>query len=301
MAGISEPVSLERPTVLILGAGASAIYGFPLGAELKQKMLGYLNRKAEARMTTLGFDKETVAAFRESLKYSQHPTIDIFLEHKTSFRDLGSHLIASTIMPLESPDNLFPKRDWYWDLYNVLRFDQDEPEVQTLAVVTLNFDRSFEHIMTKTIDFNVHEKRLADAHAKREQVRVVHAHGSLGPYPEVPYGTSPDNETALRQAAQSIKIVSDTLDDSPDFRAAQEIISAAENVVFLGFGYNERTLGALLRGVDMRRTRFFGTAVKLQPAAKQQVAEAFDRRIELGGENQDCAAFLRYIGLLPDK
>ncbi|MBU0715299.1 MAG: hypothetical protein KJ964_08080 [Verrucomicrobia bacterium] len=297
MAGIAEPVSLSHPIVFVLGAGASATYGFPLGTELKQRMLGHLNRKAEVRMAKLGFDKELVSAFRESLKYSQHATIDIFLEHKTNFRELGSYLIASTIMPLEVADNLFSKRDWYWDLYKMLRFDQEEPRVDMLGVVTLNYERSFEHFMTKTIDFNVHQKYVDAAHAKRTQMRIIHAHGSLGAYPDVPYGINPDNETALRQAAQSIKIVSDTLDNSPDFRAAQELIAGAENVIFLGFGFNGRTLNALLRNVDMRRTRFFGTAVKLQQPAKEQLNQSFNSRFVLGGENQDCAAFLRYIGV----
>jgi hypothetical protein len=264
-------------------------------------MLHQLDFGASERMQRLGFNKQIIESFHEALKYSEHPTIDIFLEHKTSFREFGSYLIASTIMPMENPDNLFPKRDWYWDLYNALRFDKDEPDVHTLAVVTLNYDRSFEHFMTGTIDFNVHEKHLAAAHIKREQIRVVHAHGSLGPYPATRYGTNPDNEAALRQAAQSIKVVSDTLDDSPDFRLAQEIITAAENIVFLGFGYNEQTLTALLRGVDLEKKKFFGTAVNLPAPAKEKLTQTFNGRIVLGGDKQDCAAFLRYIGLIPDK
>jgi hypothetical protein len=301
MAGIYKPISLSRPTVLVLGAGASATYGFPTGPELKGKMLGYLDPKAEARMAKLGFDKELLASFREALKYSHDETIDIFLEkNETDFRKLGSYLIASTIMALEVTDNLLGKRDLYWDLYNVLRFDQEEPRIDTLKVVTLNFDRSFEHFMRKTIDFNVHEKHRAASHAKRSLMCVKHAHGSLGAYPDIPYVTNPDDEAALRQAAQSVKIVSDSLDDSPDFRAAQEMIAAAENVVFLGFGFNELTLEALLHRTDMERKRFFGTGVKLQPPTRERLRARFDNNLVLGGERQDCASFLRYIGILPD-
>lgn len=307
-------ISLSAPTVFILGAGASHAYGFPLGSELKQKIIAQLNPPSLGLpplvdsdpptlglMAKVGFEKPVVEAFRETLKFSQHSTIDIFLEHKTSLRELGSYLIASTIIPLENDDNLFPKRDWYRDLYSILRFGEPEPDVNGLGVVTLNYDRSFEHFMTKSIDFNVHDDRVVAAHEKRSQIPVIHAHGSLGQYPAVPYGIKPNEEQALRQAAESIRIVSDRLDDSPDFRAAQELIGKADNVVFLGFGYDERTLKALLHDVDMHRTRFFGTAVKLPEDRKREVFDLFNNRIVLGGGKQDCAAFLRYIGVTPDE
>lgn len=296
-----KPALLDRPTVFVLGAGASKAFGFPLGSELKQQMLGVLNKRTHARLQKLGFGQDLLAEFQDCLKYTFHPTIDIFLEHKTNFRELGSYLIASTIMPLENPDRLLATRDWYWDLFRVLAFDGDSPETSHLAVVTLNYDRSFEHYMAKTIDFNCRHDRVAHAHERRQRIRIVHAHGSLGDYPGTPFRPNPDDEASVRRAAASIKIVSDRLEDSPEFKAALQLLEWAQNIVFLGFGYNERTLSGLMPNGRYEEKKFYGTAVNLNDEQKRQITEMFHNRITLGGVGEDCAAFLRRIAVFPNK
>ncbi len=227
---------LKKRTVLVLGAGASHTYGFPLGSDLKQAMLGTLNQKNRQRLKTHGFDDALIQEFQDALRYGAHPTIDIFLEKKARFRELGSYLIASTLMPLERPRTLFTQKGWYGDVFRALSLDDDAPDTGNLGVVTLNYDRSLEHFLRKNTDYNCADSRIESAHSKREKIRIVHAHGSLGKYPDVPYGTKLDDEATLRAAADSIKIVSDKLEDSEDFKNAQDLLAKAERIVFLGFG-----------------------------------------------------------------
>ncbi|MFC1581010.1 SIR2 family protein [Thermodesulfobacteriota bacterium] len=290
---------LQEQTVFILGAGASKPFGFPLGPELKSTMLDRANDgTTRRRLQSLGFEESHIIALRDALQYGAHPTVDIFLEKKSNFRKLGSYLIASAIIPLENHSLLFPQKDWYGHLFDVLGFEFEEPDASLLKVVTLNYDRSFEHFMWKNIDYNCQHDRVQFAHAKREKIQVVHAHGSLGSYPDVPYGVQRADVDALSKAAESIKIVSDRLDESPAFCEAQAIIAQSEHIVFLGFGYNEDTLSSLLAKAELENKQVYGTAMGLG-SRTGWVREFFHDNVDLGEDNRDCDSFLQSIGIFP--
>ena len=292
---------LDESTVLVLGAGASKPFGLPLGAELKAQLLSRVgNRQTRKDLMSLGHDEASMTAFRDALKYGVYPTVDIFLEKKANFRDLGSYLIASTIIPLEKHDLLFPQKDWYGDLFNVLCLEEEKPTTQALSVITLNYDRSFEHFLTMNIEYNCRHDKVASAHKKREMINIVHAHGSLGKYPDVPYGEKINQTDALTSAAKSIKIVSDHLDNSPDFQKAQSLLSDAQHIIFLGFGYNDVTLTSLFDKSDISKKKLYGTAMGLAPDDRTRVTNFFGDNITLGGKAQDCASFLKDIGLSHD-
>jgi len=225
---------LKEQAVLVLGAGASQGAGFPLGPGLKELLLkSVAATRTVAALGKHGYDRETLAAFRDALRFGSHPTVDIFLERKTRFRELGSYMIASALMPLETKERLFGKTVWYRELLEGLRLGSPESGASKLSVVTLNYDRSLEHYLKMGIDYNCPDGMVELAHRQREEIEIVHAHGSLGLYPAVPYGVPVDNEGALRAASQSIRIVSDRLDESPDFAKAQKVIASAAHVVFL--------------------------------------------------------------------
>ena len=191
MAAVRESV-MESPTVFVLGAGASNPFGFPLGSELKNAMLNHLRNPDFRRVLhTAGFGNDLIKNFAIALGYSFHPTIDIFLEKKTNFREIGAYVIARSLMPLEHQlQNLFPQKDWYGDLFTAMDFENEEPDSSLLSIVTLNYDRSLEHFLLKNIDYNCQHERTDFCHAKRHKIEVVHAHGSLGEYPD---GLWPDS------------------------------------------------------------------------------------------------------------
>ena len=88
----------------------------------------------------------------------------------------------------------------------------------------------------------------------------------------------------------------DRLDDSPDFQKAQEIISKANHIVFLGFGYNDRTLSSLMAKTNPDGKKFYGTSVALDEPTRTRLTEIFGDKITLG-ENQDCRQLLKTIGM----
>ena len=93
---------LNSKTVFILGAGASKPFNFPLGSELKQQMLSQLENEYNKKvLNSVDFDNRTIHEFHKALSYTSHPTIDIFLEKKRKFREIGAYVIAQALIPCE--------------------------------------------------------------------------------------------------------------------------------------------------------------------------------------------------------
>jgi len=298
---VEEAGFLREPTVLVIGAGASKPHGFPLGSELKNAIVGTYDETVLNALREIGHRNDAIKEFQDALKFSKHPTIDIFLEKKTNFREIGAYFIAGTIGRHELHETLFPSGDWYGDLFEALDLENGERELPPVSMVTLNYDRSLEHFLTKYIDYNCPHDCVELAHRKRQSLPVIHAHGSLGAYPDVAYGKASGNTEALRKAADSIKIVSDRLEESPDFRKAQQALANAKRVIFLGFGYDKRTLGGLLEGCKVEEKQFYGTTFGLNGDARHNLTERFKSRITLGADHQVCKQFVRQIGLVTEK
>lgn len=287
---------MKSPTVFVLGAGASNPFGLPLGKELKNHIISqssnYTTRKD---LLALGFDDSLVNRFFNTLKTSSIPMIDVFLEKHPSLHKLGAHLIATAIMPLESSINLFPKKNWYGDLFEALNFEAEEPDASLLSIVTLNYDRSLEHFLYMNIKADCHEKLVKFAHKKSRKIKIVHAHGDFGKYPEVPYGVSANKDT-LKKAGARIKITSDRLNNTKNYRAAQELISKANHIVFLGFSYDERILDNLLAKTDLEHKHLYGTTVNLNNATEARLKDKFgDQFTTIPGT--ECDSFLKQIGV----
>jgi hypothetical protein len=297
-------------TALVLGAGASLAYGFPLGQHLKQQILSaveghlrgrveYDGRGGQSRVVDdlYGFPAELLQEFHEVFKYSAHPTIDQFLERKTKFRDLGAHLIAHVLLPLEQSNKLFPHSGWYAYLFECLGFEQDEPDISCLSIVTLNYERSLEHFLRKNIDYNCRQDREGFAHAKRSKLRIVHAHGSLGDYPSAPYGSTVTADS-IRAAAKRIRIMSDNMEDSDDFKKAQELVAECDRAIFLGFGYHAQVLKGLFAKANISKMLFGGSGYGLSSSDQKNASDALGQHISFAQSGMDANSFIRSIALI---
>lgn len=245
-------------------------------------------------MNSAGFNNYLTNEFHTALKYTYHPTIDIFLEKKKIFREIGAYVIARTLIAYENDNNLFPHRDWYGDIFNIFNFESEIFEPSYPSFVSLNYDRSFEHFLNKNIDYNCQDEKVELCHKKRLEIKIVHAHGSLGKYPDVPYGLDANDTSIVNNAAENIRIVSDRLDDSPDFQEARQIISNAANVVFFGFGYDKITLSKLLGEPDLSSKTFYGTGINITPEIKTMLQNKFPDNFVLG-DKLSCRQLLEEI------
>lgn len=256
---------IKTPTVLVLGAGASQPYGFPLGRELLFQVIQRLRPNSDLfnNLPKLGFEKEHLAAFSDQLKRSMQPSVDAFLEHRPEFVDVGKAAIARTLMPCEYEGAVLPnpnKLRWYEYLFTRMGTDVGEFEQNQLSIITFNYDRSLEYFLYLALK-NSYGLEDEEAETLVASVPIVHVHGQLGPLPFEqngrPFaGSASDDEVQL--AAAGIRIVHETAAEDEQFQRAHKLIGKARVLAFLGFGYHAAN-------VDRLKLDTFGAGLEIYP------------------------------------
>ncbi len=269
--------------------------------ELKNLMVQNVSQSAFEEVIKYNkIDPHLSNEFTEALSDTSHTTIDIFLEKLKKFRFLGAHLIAYTLFPLEKNANLFPARDWYAHLYNVIDFEHDKPDIKNISFVSLNYDRSLERFLMHNYKSNLAEDLHKIAEFRARKLNVIHAHGSLGSYPDIPYEINVNQLDVLRNAAEGILIVSDKLEESDDFNRAKHVISSAHNIIFIGFGYDSLTLEKLIGNpANMGNKRILGTTHGLPPPSLDILQDYFKGKGEFRGRRYEKVQKIteRYKGI----
>jgi hypothetical protein len=258
---------ITEPTVLILGAGASMPYGMPSGPGLKQNLLQLVDRQSTSPLRTLlveMFGADMTDAFRQSLEMSGKKSVDAFLEHRPDFLSLGKAAIAGALLPLESLGRLHnAPQGTYEYLFSKLSSAPRLLRKNRLSIVTLNYERTLEYYLllalTHSYDLN-HTKAIAAL----RHIPIVHLYGSLGTLPRskgnVAFG-SDINRRILERSSESIRIIHEGEETSAELRRAHVLLSKAERVIFLGFGYDPTNLRRLLAYGPTKEQTFFGSAV----------------------------------------
>ncbi len=259
---------INKKTVLVLGAGASQHLGYPIGEKLLSDICQNLSKEDIVQfqqLERLDFKKDEIFSFRESLIKSGVYSVDEFLENRQKFIKLGKTAIAQQLIPGENPDVLFASnKNWYRYLLSGMNTTLDRFSQNQISFITFNYDRSLEQFLFLSLQHK--------------------------------FGLDDDNE--LRQVAKNIKIVSEDLKESEDFKLAKELLMEAEKIYFLGFGYNETNLNRLkiieiINSYPDKEIR--GTAVNLKSAERRRVIGYFKSypQLELGDEHEGVDAFLR--------
>src|SRR5687768_9260193 len=108
---------IRRPTVLVLGAGASQPYGFPSGAGLATEVARnlaslrgrFVRDIAEALHGNL--DETMVRDFVRDFAASGRTSLDAFVESRPEFIDLVKHAMAAVLIPFEKPEDLLNRSE----------------------------------------------------------------------------------------------------------------------------------------------------------------------------------------------
>src|SRR5206468_11122318 len=101
---------IRKPTVLVLGAGASHDYGFPLGYPLVTQIchgLSNPNEDISKRLYGCAFTADNVESFRRALELSAQLSIDTFLENRPEFLEVGKAAIACCLIPCEHESRFY--------------------------------------------------------------------------------------------------------------------------------------------------------------------------------------------------
>jgi len=265
----------------------------------------------------VGAGNEFLTAFRRS----QQSSIDAFLSNRAEFMDIGRHAIVAALLPLEAPRVLLeddPKDHWYRYLLDAMNAPWAELADNRVSFITFNYDRSLELFLEDAISHR-YGKTVNEARALVSLIPIVHVYGQMGSLDpaaanHVPYGgASHAGGHYLLRAAAGIQVVPEGRDDSPTFEQARKLLSKADALCLLGFGFDEinvRRLG----GVDIQAgarvgaggttsTAFAATAYGMKDAERLRAARQISHAnglpsVHSGMYELMCLDMLRKTGIL---
>jgi hypothetical protein len=304
---------IKRPTVLVLGAGASAPFGFPSGRELRDKITTGLRKEVNQLFQLLvaaGFNAELITGFRDKLLRSGQPSVDVFLEHQPDFVAVGKTAIAASLTPLEDEDRLFGGKDnWYEYLFSKLGPSLLEDVAPSrLSVITFNYDRSLDHFLYTALRNSYDLSPEKAAKYVLVGTPIVHVYGELGGLPSLGGGpgvrsyqpAEPANAVdTAKLASKAIRIMYEGgRDDNLALGQAQKLVREAEVICFLGFGYLQENLTRLRLDQRTDGADVWGSAFGLGAGQMQPIQTFFGNHgnkshIKLGKADQDVLEFLR--------
>ncbi|NUM73776.1 SIR2 family protein [candidate division KSB1 bacterium] len=300
---------IELPTVFILGAGASVPFGFPSGRKLLEDIcqdIDNVDSKFKFLLRGAGFQELLITRFREELYLSKMPSVDLFLEKRPEYVEIGKAAISCALIPYEKPDALSRRanaQSWYEYLFSKLETNPAKFHENRLSVITFNYDRSLEYFLFSALKYS-YGLNDTDAAQTVFSIPIYHVYGQLGEFPfrglknERHYDSQVEPEN-VRLCAACIKVISEDKGDSSEFSKYHELILKAKRVCFLGFGFHKVNVERLMSKVRQELTNnsqwktFYGSAYDIREGERHPIEYRFDNRIKLGKENEDVLDYLR--------
>jgi len=286
--------------VFVVGAGASAPYGFPVGRKLVESICERYTKTAE-RFRTVEEGRSSssydgAAGFCNALRSSGRDSIDLFLSHNPGFDEHGKTAIAAELLAYENSIpyyNVPADEDWIRWLVNQVTSGSSNSWLQLLAFVTFNYDRVLEYMLHLRLLNSFGELNSETAAAIVNEADIIHLHGYVCPLPwqtgiahtdvsaeyrayeQGTTGVEIDKIrwTMVKAAREGIRIIHEARDDSEPFTAAHTLIASARLIVFLGFGYDGVNVGRLKPWTSEHLAAVFGTAYGMSPAQQGLAAE----------------------------
>ena len=321
---------ISDSTVLVLGAGASIEYGFPDGVKLRQQIVREIRQGVDDlergnpdassvfallyQLEESPSEKETpgkLLRFANALENSGLSSVDLFLERRPEFEEIGKAAIAVSLMRYEDPVKLHDRTEteprWYEYLWGRLTADADGRAFGSnkLSIVTFNYDRSLEQFLYTAME----ETYPSDADRLwKNTVPICHVHGQLGEYsPGASNHRDYQQEFGLgelRRARDAIRIVSDA--DAPStLGMVWNRLEHAEIVCFLGFDYHLSNMSKLNEGDALlsRPKTIYGTTMGVGEARRERIREFFVRagkghNVKFDDGRRDVKRYLEHMGCL---
>jgi hypothetical protein len=287
---------LTKQICFVLGAGASAPYGFPPGSQLMESICGSQpDDWWPLAQAIADFDRSKHDEFVLRLRQSGVTSIDQYAGGNPASQRYAKALIARYIGQAEASNPTVHavggQADWM--SYLKQHFSNPAQRFSDLPskpphVITFNYDRSFEEGMLVRLVASFEDATRALVADVLRNWKIVHVHGFLDGHPDLtddghgrPYGSSPFDLAMLESAVKNIKLVREARDDSPEFTLAKELIGGSELVIFLGFAFDPLNLSRLfpVGSVDPIPS-LIGT---VRPDVTSAIRKASVRRIVLNG------------------
>lgn len=293
----------DNDVVLVLGAGASSPYGFPLGEPLVEE-IRTLDGPEVDRFLKLApdFTRDHTGQFLSELQQSGQRSIDRFLQHRKDYSNVGKAMIAFRLMRHESTGTLRTPGTgrWYRYFYSDILAPSGPQDFNNncLGIITYNYDRSLEKFFFDTLkaDFDLTNDKAAKAAAS---IPIVHVHGSFGDLPNMGDDVRPYHAdfSGIDSAMNRLHVVSDDIEASGVIDRYGKLLMGASHVVFLGFGYDSVNIERLRLNVYCPNAKVYGTAFGMEYSEMNLI-----QNNHFGGQGpslqwdenrDDCLNFLR--------
>lgn len=282
---------IDKPTLFILGAGASKPYGFPTGEELRSEIIRKFSADLEGLMSSESGSQfvyeqkrniELVHVFVEHFKNSPITSIDKYLALNPNFSYFGKLAIALYIRKKEIESNFLGdlgdsdrNQDWYKLLFNRMTSTLKAPEdfskfrENRVAFITFNYDKSLEYFLQKSFLHTFWESRDKFQRSLKDYIpfHIIHVYGKIGELTwEHPYGKDsnyrkePIHFRWVEKLAERIRVIGEKSVESIG-EQVNPLIEKNKRIFFLGFGYAKENLDEIgVPGIIDDKWKIFGTA-----------------------------------------
>lgn len=278
----------EPETVFVIGAGASAEFGLPVGWKLLEtirdnsvfrfdhgQVPSHGNRKI-ARTVTEKYenDRETLEkafmAFTDIHRGVETAgSIDEYINRYSDdslIAELGKIQIAYAILEAEGKSKMVPGRgnesdfiNWVsvqntWIstftrvLFEGVRANEVESIGSNITIICFNYDRCIEHYLEFAIQRAYRDVDRKTARKIVKNINIIHPYGSLGTLDRFAFGT-PVEQADLYHIANNLITWSETVADDSAVSRIATAIAKAKNIVFLGFAFANQNMDLLNAGL----------------------------------------------------
>lgn len=266
-----------KKTVFVVGAGASKDYGLPIGNEFKQQIAAAVVDENDRTLFAALYQNATqgqanayaAATHQIAEGVILAPSIDRYMDvHQgnPAILHVGKLAIAHGIQAAEVGSRLQPDDNdriglagvadtWLPQLFMQMQegVRREEPHkiFENIAFVCFNYDRIIQHFMFHAVRtfFALDDQATAEA---LSHLKIVHPYGRIGllpwePHenevPVVPFTRFLVNSRKLLNMANQIKTFTEQVaEDDGAYLKTREYITAAQQVVFLGYGFLDQNM-----------------------------------------------------------
>jgi hypothetical protein len=285
----------NRRTLFIIGAGASAEVGFPVGKTLAETIGKKADIRLEHGFKPIGLgDLELFSQItqnrrvdvneyqyagwriRDGVGFAQ--SIDDFLDQHRSDQRInlyGKAALVQAILEAERKSKLFfeihnpdtrftPDKfadTWFVKFMYMLGRGVPKENVREIfdhvSFIVFNYDRCLEHFLRFALQkvYGIDDDEARDIVS---DLTVIHPYGVVSP--KIPFGHTSANYVEL---ASKIKTYTEQLGAADIISEVREEIIRAECIVFLGFAYHSQNMLILKPATTMPHKPIFGTAYNM--------------------------------------
>jgi hypothetical protein len=297
---------LSKKTVMILGAGASAPYGFSTGKS--QLDTARLLSPQQIATEIAPYPAPLAPTLHAALRNTGERSIDAMLPKDSPILGPAKALIARDLFRVER-NNLNPKAEplgyWYRTLYsNIPRRTLEEVRGAPLRIFTFNDDRSLDDFLWRALSQTFSDASPSDIAAVLGEIGPFHLHGQLGrlkgeltcPGDVVAYGGDAESggatDSDVAAAVTQIRLISETSADDALFKRAREALAWADRVIFLGFSFHPDNLGKFqLQSCLRASTESWASAFGITEQEMGYLRQKYSLGVQCGQEQWDVARF----------